>query len=76
VPHTKGAGHGKRITYLGVDAHKKDLFVAMLVGDQTTPVTWQVANQPHAVRRFVRKLEREASRSGADVGSGGIAVAR
>jgi transposase len=47
-------------TYVGVDAHKKDLFVAMLIGDQTTPVTWTVPNEPNAVRRLVRKLEREA----------------
>ncbi len=47
-------------TYVGVDAHKKDLFIAMLVGDQTTPVTWQLANEPNAVRRLVRKLERDA----------------
>ena len=25
------------ITYVGIDAHKKDLFIAMLVGDQKTP---------------------------------------
>ena len=47
-------------TYVGIDAHKKDLFVAMLVGPAKTPVTWQVANEPQAVRRLVRKLEREA----------------
>jgi transposase len=47
-------------TYVGVDAHKKDLFVAMLVGTAATPVTWQLANEPTAVRRLVRKLEREA----------------
>ena len=47
-------------TYVGVDAHKKDLFIAMLVGDQKTPVTWTVPNEPNAVRRLVRKLEREA----------------
>jgi transposase len=47
-------------TYVGVDAHKKDLFIAMLVGDRTAPVTWQVGNEPQAVRRLVRKLEREA----------------
>ena len=47
-------------TYVGIDAHKKDLFVAMLVGDQSTPVTWTVPNEPAAVRRLVRKLEREA----------------
>ena len=47
-------------TYVGIDAHKKDLFIAMLVGDGTTPVTWTVPNVPHAVKRLVRKLERDA----------------
>jgi len=47
-------------TYVGIDAHKKDLFIAMLIGQEKTPVTWQVANEPQAVRRLVRKLEREA----------------
>jgi transposase len=47
-------------TYVGIDAHKKDLFIAMLIGQEKTPVTWQLANEPHAVRRLVRKLEREA----------------
>lgn len=47
-------------TYVGIDAHKKDLFVAMLTGTQTVPVTWTVPNEPQAVRRLVRKLEREA----------------
>ena len=47
-------------TYVGIDAHKKDLFVAMLIGHEKTPVTWQLANEPQAVRRLVRKLEREA----------------
>jgi len=48
------------ITYVGIDAHKKDLCIAMLVGDQTTPTTWTVPNEPRAVRRLVRRLEREA----------------
>jgi transposase len=47
-------------TYVGIDAHKRDLFVAMLIGAATTPVTWQLANEPGAVRRLARKLEREA----------------
>lgn len=47
-------------TYVGIDAHKKDLFVAMLMGTTSTAVTWQLANEPNAVRRLVRKLEREA----------------
>jgi transposase len=49
------------ITYVGIDAHKKDLFISMLVGDQRTPpVSWKIANEPEAVRRLVKKLEREA----------------
>jgi transposase len=48
------------ITYVGIDAHKKDLFMALLVGDQTTPVTWTTPNEPRTVRRLVNKLEREA----------------
>ena len=47
-------------TYVGIDAHKKDLFVAMLIGTQAKPVTWTVPNEAQAVRRLVRKLEREA----------------
>ena len=48
------------ITHVGIDAHKKDLFIAMLIGRETTPVTWQLANEPNAIRRLMRKLEREA----------------
>ena len=47
-------------TYVGIDAHKKDLFIAMLIGNEVKPVTWQLANEANAVRRLVRKLEREA----------------
>jgi transposase len=48
------------ITYVGIDAHKKELHVAMLIGHATTPVQWTLENQPAAVARLVRKLEREA----------------
>lgn len=47
-------------TFVGVDAHKTSLHVAMLVPGQRAPVTWQVANEPAAVRRLARKLQREA----------------
>lgn len=47
-------------TFVGIDAHKKELFVAMLIGTASPPVTWQVAHEPRAVRRLVRTLEREA----------------
>jgi transposase len=49
------------ITYVGLDAHKKDIYVAMLVDHERVPVTWQLANEPQAIRRLVRKLEREAA---------------
>jgi transposase len=32
----------------------------MLMGNEAKPVTWQLVNEPAAVRRLVRKLEREA----------------
>ena len=41
-------------------AHKKNLFIAMLGGGSQSPVTWTVANEPNAIRRLVRRLEREA----------------
>ena len=44
----------------GIDAHKKDFFIAMLRGNEPKPVTWQLANDQNAVRRLVRQLEREA----------------
>jgi transposase len=47
-------------TYVGIDAHKKDLFIAMLRGVDQAPVSWTVPNEPQAVKRLVRKLERDA----------------
>lgn len=48
------------ITYVGIDAHKRELHVAMLIGTAATPVTWTVENEPKAIERLHRKLEREA----------------
>ena len=48
------------ITYVGIDAHKRELHVAMLVGDASTPVTWTARNEPRAIDRLRRKLERVA----------------
>src|SRR5215216_6563130 len=47
-------------TYVGIDAHKKDLFVAMLLASRRRRVTWQLGSESQAVRRLARKLEREA----------------
>jgi transposase len=62
-----------------VDAHKKNLFIAMLVGQSSTPVTWTVPNEPNAVKRLVRKLERDAPgpvRMCYEAGPGGYALQR
>lgn len=48
------------ITFVGMDAHKQAIQVAMLLPGQNQPVEWQVANQPAAIRRLARKLQREA----------------
>ncbi len=51
---------GEPITYVGIDAHKVELHVALLAPDVTTPVTWTVQNEVRAVERLRRKLERAA----------------
>ena len=48
------------ITYVGIDAHKKELHVAMLVGAAETPVAWKVVNEARAIDRLRRKVERAA----------------
>lgn len=48
------------ITFVGMDAHKKAINVAMLLPGQSEPVEWQLANEPAAIRRLAKKLQREA----------------
>lgn len=48
------------ITYVGIDAHKRELHVARLVGTAREPETWVVANEPKAIERLRRTLERDA----------------
>ena len=48
------------ITWVGLDAHKKWIHVAMFVPGREEPVTWQEANEESAVRRLARRLTREA----------------
>jgi transposase len=47
------------ITFVGLDAHKKSISVAMLVPGET-PVEWTAANESGEIRRLIRKLERAA----------------
>ncbi|HUM16716.1 MAG TPA: IS110 family transposase, partial [Candidatus Nitrosotalea sp.] len=48
------------ITFVGLDVHKEAINVAMLQPGETRPVEWQASNDPAAVRRLVRKLQRSA----------------
>ena len=48
------------ITWVGLDAHKETIQVAMLVPGGAAPVEWQVANEPAAVKRLARKVQRAA----------------
>lgn len=50
----------KASTFVGLDVHKNTIVVALLRPGQDTPLEWKLANEPGAVQRLVRKLEREA----------------
>ena len=52
---------GEGITFVGLDAHKASISVAMLLPSTSVPIEWQLPNEPSAVRRMVRKVEREAA---------------
>ena len=50
----------KGITFVGMDAHKVAIKLAVLMPGETKPVEWQLANEKAAVRRMVRKVQRLA----------------
>jgi transposase len=47
-------------TFVGLDAHKDTIMVALLAPGAVRPVEWKIVNEPGAVRRLARRLEREA----------------
>ncbi len=47
-------------TYVGLDAHKNTIAVAMLVSGELAPIQWQEATTSEAIRRLIRRLRREA----------------
>ncbi len=49
----------KPSTFVGLDVHKSSIAIALLRPGQSAPLEWQVANEPGAVHRLIRKLERE-----------------
>ena len=50
----------KRITFVGLDAHKESTSVTLLLPGQEQPVECQCANERASVRRMVRKVLRRA----------------
>jgi transposase len=53
---------GESGTFVGLDAHKKSIQVAMLLPGQREPVEWEVQNEGGAIRRMVKKLLREGTK--------------
>ena len=49
------------ITWVGIDAHKKSLAVAVLLPGRREPEEFSVENNERAIRKLVRRLEKEAS---------------
>lgn len=47
------------ITYVGIDAHARELHLAMLRWDTSEPSEWTSPNEPAAIDRLRRRLERE-----------------
>jgi transposase len=50
---------GEPSTFVGMDVHRKDIAVAMLVEGRSEPIEWRVVNEATAVRRLAKKLQRE-----------------
>ena len=48
------------ITFVGLDAHKKLIVVAMLLPGNTEPIVWQLPNEAGALRRMAKRILREA----------------
>jgi len=46
-------------TYVGIDAHQRELRLAMLIGANEQPIQWTCPNEPRALERLCRKLKRE-----------------
>jgi transposase len=48
------------ITWVGMDAHKNSIKVALFVPEQEAPVEWSEDTTAEAVRRLARRLQRLA----------------
>lgn len=50
-------------TYVGLDAHKKEIKIAAYIGGQEDPVEWKLANDARSIRRMIRRVNREGGGS-------------
>lgn len=48
------------ITFVGMDAHKKSISVAMLLPGQKQAIEWQISNTASEIKKLARKLNRQA----------------
>jgi transposase len=48
------------ITYVGMDAHKKSIQVALLLPEENVPTQWEIPNEPRVIKRMAKKLLKEA----------------
>lgn len=51
---------GEPTTYVGIDAHKRELQLAMLIGNTTDAISWTALVDDRAMMRLRGKLERAA----------------
>lgn len=48
------------VTFVGMDVHKRSISIAMLLPGREVPIQWEIANEPRAVKRMLRQVERDA----------------
>jgi transposase len=66
-------------TFVGLDAHKNSISVAMLRPGSRQPQEWKIVNEPQAVRRLARQLAGEGAagvRACYEAGQGGYVLQR
>jgi transposase len=64
-------------TFVGLDAHKDSISVALLRPGSRLPEEWKIVNEPKAVRRLARRLAGEpAPRACYEAGPGGYVLQR
>ena len=50
-------------TFVGLDAHKKDISVAMFSLNQESAIEWKIPNDASSIRRMVRRVRRDGGDS-------------